>query len=77
MNGPVEAGENSLDYGVGAHGKGDLAELAHDRDNAGDNAVRFVCVNRHVRGTAGFAIEFLYLSQRKRVEGEGVDFGSG
>lgn len=77
MNGPVEVGEDDVDYGVGAHGEGDIAKLAHGGDHASDDPVQLVCADHQIRGAARFAVEFFYLTQRKRVGGEDVDFWSG
>ena len=77
MNGPVEVGEDDVDYGVGAHGEGDLAKLAHGGDHVSDDPVQLVCADHQTRGAARFAVEFFNFSQRKRVGCEDVDFWSG
>ena len=77
VGGPVEVGEDDLDYGVGAPRKGELAKLGHCRGHTPDDPVQFLRAGYQIRGIAGFAVEFLYLSQRERVRGECLDFWSG
>ena len=77
VGGPVEVGEDDLDYGVCTHGEGDLSKLAHCGNHASDDSVQLVCADHQTRGAAEFAVEFLYFSQRKRICGEDVDFWPG
>ena len=77
VGGPVEIGEDDLDYRVGAHREGDLAKLGHCGGHAPDDPVQLLRAGQQVRGNAGFTVEFLYLSQRERVCGESLDFWSG
>jgi len=77
VGGPVEIGEDDLDDGVGARREGDLAKLGHCGGHAPDDPVQLLRASQQIRGTAGFTVEFLYLPQRERVRGEGLDFWSG
>jgi len=60
MGGPVEVGEDDLNYGIGAHGEGDIAKLAHDGDYVGDNPFQLVRADHEIRGAAGFAVSAEY-----------------
>ena len=76
VSGAVEAGEGGVNYGVGAHGESDFAELAHSGDHVSENPVQIGCADRRTQGTAGLAVEFLHFSQQERVGGEDMDVRS-
>ena len=75
--GLVEVSEDGLDEGVGTHGESDPAKSAHGGDHTINHPVQLVRGDHRARGTAGFTVELLYISQRKRGGGEGVGFGPG